>query len=66
MTDILLGIFVSISLLGIGIFLLLRDPAKQAGSRTKPNQLRQAGMVGIVIGILMAVVTVYVFLKGVR
>jgi hypothetical protein len=64
MSDVLLGALASISLVGTGILLLLRDPAKLSGIGAKPEQLRQGGVAGIVLGAAMAAVTVYLFLRG--
>jgi hypothetical protein len=57
------GVLVCVCLIGTGIFLFLRDPAKLT-SETSPKQLRQGGVIGLIMGALMAVVAVYLFLRG--
>jgi hypothetical protein len=57
------GVLVSAFLIGTGIFQLLRDPAKLTG-KTSPKQLRQGGVIGLIMGALMAVLAFYLFLRG--
>jgi hypothetical protein len=66
MNDRWLGVLVSTSLIGVGIFLLNRDPAKLSGKGAGPTELRQAGYLGMILGVVMASVTVYIFLRGTR
>ena len=66
MSDAWLGVLVSASLIGTGIFLIQRDPAKLTGAGATPKQLRQGGFIGIAFGAMLAGFTVYLYLRGSR